>query len=159
MTRKQASPAPFTKAGNPTKKTRPIISRLVQSIEMGATFRISCQYAGISEATFYSWRNLYPKFDETIDNAMAKRSIRWLARIEAASEESWTAAAWKLERLYPDEYGRKTRTEVSGDQQKPVQHVHTATEADIDDVLAKMSPEARAELHAALTEANTSEDT
>jgi hypothetical protein len=40
--------------------------------------------------------------------------VGWLAKIEAAANEgAWQAAAWKLERRYPHEYGRSA-VEVSG---------------------------------------------
>jgi len=36
-------------------------------------------------------------------------------------ERSWQAAAWKLERRYPDKYGRRTRHEVTGAEGGPVE--------------------------------------
>ena len=49
--------------------------------------------------------------------AEGQRLAAWLAVIEKAASEGelWQAAAWKLERLYPETYGRK-RLEVSGPQ-------------------------------------------
>jgi hypothetical protein len=41
--------------------------------------------------------------------------VKWLARIEQAASEHWQAAAWKLERRYPKDYGRSVQQhEVGG---------------------------------------------
>jgi hypothetical protein len=45
-----------------------------------------------------------------------------LAKIEkAASDNNWAAAAWKLERRYPDVYGR-TVQEHTGKDGKAIEH-------------------------------------
>src|SRR5262249_52190193 len=42
------------------------------------------------------------------DDAEGKAVVRWLAQIEqAAREGAWQASAWRLERRYPQEYGRQ----------------------------------------------------
>ncbi len=35
--------------------------------------------------------------------------IKWLEKIEEASEKDWKAAAWKLERLYPEIFGKQLK--------------------------------------------------
>lgn len=151
-------PKPFTATGKPTKRTAPIVQRILQATEMGATRRVAAQHGGIGVSTLYSWMQDYQTFRDMMDEAEAKRAVRWLARIEAASETSWTAAAWKLERLYPEEYGRKTRTEIAGDPQSPLRHEHGLSEdsvAQIDEVLERLSPSSRAELREALIATST----
>ena len=46
---------------------------------------------------------------------------RWLGRIEqAATEGAWQAAAWKLERRHPADFGRPMKVEVAGPEGGPV---------------------------------------
>ncbi|NBW77331.1 MAG: hypothetical protein EBR34_16285, partial [Sphingomonadaceae bacterium] len=78
------------------------------AIELGATYRHACNYAGISYQTFLGWMRTNATFHDAIKEAEGKATVGWLARIEkAASEGNWTAAAWKLERRYPNDYGRR----------------------------------------------------
>lgn len=104
--------------GRPTKFTSTTISRLVHAIKLGATYDLACKYANIDYSLFALWMNgrHFPKgttqqqkddFVETIRAAEGEAAMVWLAKIErAASDGNWTAAAWKLERRYPNQYGR-----------------------------------------------------
>jgi hypothetical protein len=100
------------------KKTdvAPYIDKLVNAIAIGATYEIAALYAGISHDTFARWRkagatakpgtplaNLHARLTE----AEGRAAVGWLARIESeAANGDWKAAAWKLERRYPESYGR-----------------------------------------------------
>jgi transposase len=120
--------------------------RLCTALGLGATFRLACRFAGISESTFYQWRNQTPgplryprqmapelvdlrnktqgmEFEEIIQFYRAEACVKWLAKIEkAATDGNWTAAAWKLERLFPEDYGRSVRDiRISGSDGGPVQ--------------------------------------
>lgn len=99
----------------PTKLTPDAHKRIVQAIQLGATYELAAQYGGVAYNTFNEWmkagaevksgpfRELY----EAVKEAEGKGAIGWLAKIEAAANDgSWQAAAWKLERRYPHEYGR-----------------------------------------------------
>ena len=93
-----------------------------------------CAYtAGIHPDTVRQWRTRLQEEEEgtpTLDElftffeadkkAIADARLERLARIEDASKKSWQAAAWWLERKYPDEFGQKKRLEHSGDPDEPV---------------------------------------
>ena len=97
-----------------TKYTEEAIKAIEQAISMGATYRLACQYAGISEDTFGRWRDKYAEFADRIKRAEGRAAVGWLDKIEkAATDGNWQAAAWKLERRYPHEYGRQVQ-EQSG---------------------------------------------
>ncbi len=82
--------------------------KITDAIRVGATFRLACMYAGISEDTFANWRTRYSDFSDAIKEAEGAGAVGWLAKIEkAANDDNWQAAAWKLERRYPKEYGRQ----------------------------------------------------
>jgi hypothetical protein len=90
------------------KYTKERVDIICQAIELGTTYRLAAQAAGIGETTFKDWRRNYPEFDEAIMVAEGRAAMRWLARIEqAAADGVWQAAAWKLERRYPHSYGRR----------------------------------------------------
>lgn len=94
-------------AGRKTKYTPETVEKLVTAVKLGATYDLACGYAGISEDTFYRWMNTKPEFSDTIKGAEGAGAIIWLGKIEkAASEGNWQAAAWKLERRYPEKFGR-----------------------------------------------------
>ena len=91
----------------PTKYTPETVKAILDAIRVGATFRIACAYAGISEDTFALWRKRYSDFADAVKESEGKAAVGWLAKIEKeANEGAWQAAAWKLERRYPQEYGR-----------------------------------------------------
>lgn len=90
-----------------SKYTPDVVQRVVQAIDMGATYELSAAYAGISYETFNTWRQTKPEFSEAINAAEGRAAVKWLAKIEqAASDGTWQAAAWKLERRYPHDYGK-----------------------------------------------------
>ena len=104
-----------------SKYTPDVVDKLTQAIRLGATYVLACDYAGISERTFRSWMETYPPFLQSVKEAEGAAAVGWLAKIEkAASDGNWQAAAWKLERRYPEMYG-KQRLELTGANGGPVQ--------------------------------------
>jgi len=98
----------------PSKLTPEVQDRIVHAIQMGATYELAAAAGGISYETLNTWQKTKPKFSEAIKAAEAAAVDRWLTQIEQAAEQgTWQAAAWKLERRYPQQYGR-TVQEHSG---------------------------------------------
>lgn len=97
-------------AGRKTKYEPARVKKILDAIRMGATYRHACNYAGISEETFSQWRNTKPGFSEQVKEAEGAALVGWMAKIEAAANDgNWQAAAWKAERRYPAEYGRRVQ--------------------------------------------------
>lgn len=90
----------------PTKYTPECVERICEAIRLGATYDLAASYGGIVYNTFLDWREKKPEFSQAIKDAEAAGAVKWLRKIEAAQDESWQAAAWKLERRYPQDYGR-----------------------------------------------------
>ena len=76
-----------------------------------------CQIAaalGVRAETFSIWRN-HPKTENQIQlskamkKADAEREAALVTRIMRASDDTWQAAAWLLERRYPDRYAKPVR--------------------------------------------------
>ena len=118
-------------AGRRSKYTPETVDKLTQAIRLGATYVLACNYAGISQETFSQWRNTKPEFSEAITQAEGDAAIKWLALIEKHAQEQPQWAAWKLERRYPEMYGRQ-RVEMTGAEGGPI-----ATEITIRQVPAR----------------------
>jgi transposase len=94
-------------AGRKSKYTSETVEKITQAIRLGATYELAASYAGIDHSTFFRWMNDKSDFRDAVKAAEGAGAMQWLAKIEkAASDGNWQAAAWKLERRYPERYGR-----------------------------------------------------
>ena len=99
--------------GRPTKYLPETVDRLIRAISVGTPLVHACKFAGISEDTLANWRKSYSDFSDAIKNAEGQAVVGWLAKIEvAAATGNWQAAAWKLERRYPADFGRREHIEA-----------------------------------------------
>ena len=97
------------------KKTIEIILKARKS---GLNQKECAEVAGINEATLYKWlnkgkkakRGKYRDFYNDFQMAKNKNKLFHLKKIHEA--EAWTASAWYLERVYPEEFGRKDRVDL-----------------------------------------------
>lgn len=112
----------------PTKLTPKLQERVVGFVRAGAYVETAAAAAGISKETLYSWLRRgaageapFAAFAEAVEEAQALAEMRDLALIGKAAETEWTAAAWRLERKFPDRYGRRTKHEVSGPEGGPIE--------------------------------------
>lgn len=120
--------------GRPVKLTKKIQDEVVKLLKTGNYIETVSAYVGISKTTFYDWlkrgarekdrveRN--PKarirkdekpfvdFSNAVQKAMAHAEIRDVTLIAKASEEYWQASAWRLERKFPDRWGRKEQQKI-----------------------------------------------
>ena len=89
------------------KLTPDVQRRICDAIAIGATYELAAKYGGVAYETFRRWREGNRAFCAALEDAEGRAAIGWLAKIEqAASAGSWQAAAWKLERRYPQDFGR-----------------------------------------------------
>ena len=122
--------------GRNSKMTGDVEIKLMQALKLGATHSMACAYAGISLTTFYAWKSKNTQFSDAVKEAEATGAITWLAKIEkAASDGSWQAAAWKLERRYPNDYGRRDGSKTDQETQEAAQNAEQVRS----DVLARIS--------------------
>jgi hypothetical protein len=87
---------------------------LLNALEAGHTRKSACAHAGLSEDAFARYRAAYPDFADDVLQAEAKASIHCVEQILEAGEKHWRALAWWLERRFPEEWGRKSRTIQTG---------------------------------------------
>lgn len=92
--------------GKPSKYTPERVKAILQAIEVGAPYRHAAAAAGIDEDTFTNWKKRHAEFSDAVKEAEAKAITGRLARIRLAEPDHWQAAAWWLERKYPQEFGK-----------------------------------------------------
>ena len=76
---------------------------------------VAARFAGISPRTLHRWLRLgrkkgpYRAFRRAVYRALAQAEIRDVLVINKAGPKDWRAAAWKLERRWPERWGRTSR--------------------------------------------------
>ena len=127
--------APQGQRGRPSVSTKERADRLLQAVRGGNYLETAARYAGISYATLRRWilkaddpsaPEEYREFKEALEKARADAEVAALAKIQkAASDGAWPAAAWYLERSWPDRWGKRetNRIELVGEGGGPVQIV------------------------------------
>ncbi len=147
----------------PTKLTPEVQARLVHAISVGASYKDASAYAGISYQTFLNWRKRalkivermeklddepeevadpFVEFFDRIKRAQGEAAVKWLTAINKAAHRDWKAAAWSLERRYPESYGRPRSGSGSGNDlaHRPMTgHVPTLDKGDADEILRVLS--------------------
>lgn len=100
-----------------SKLTPEVKEKLFRALRLGSYIETAANYAGITRQTLYNWidrgrkeESPYSEFVEELDQVLAEAELRDLAIIAEAAKEQWQAAAWKLERRYPDRWGRVDRS-------------------------------------------------
>lgn len=109
---------------------------MLDAIRAGASRTTAAEAAGIGRATLLEWlargEGRDPDREQTDELATFAVEVRaaeseletsMIAHIRAASEgdrPDWRAAAWLLERRFPDRWGRSTRVEVAGKDGAPI---------------------------------------
>lgn len=124
------------KVGAPTKFTPEIAENIIQSIRMGNYVDVAALCAGIQRDRLKEWlykgangHRTYKQFTQDIQQAIAESEQRDLTLIDmAAMQGFWQAAAWKLERKFPNRWGKVQKIEMTGAEGGPIE---TTTKMDL----------------------------
>lgn len=117
------------KAGRPPENiTNPEkVERILNAIRLGLSIVDACEFAGIPRASYYEYKEKgeqglqpYSAFTDSLKKAILEREMRLLSNLERQSE-NWVVSAWRLERMFPEKYGR-LRMEHTGEGGGPVKH-------------------------------------
>jgi len=96
-----------------------MIQSLYDFVSTGYTISAACAKNKISRVTYYDWirrgkadtdineQTLYRQLVERMEGAEALHEQTHLTTIQAASVNTWQAAAWLLERRYPERYAKR----------------------------------------------------
>lgn len=116
-------------SGRPIKLTDEVHTQIINAIRAGNYMETAAQVAGINKDTLYAWLRrgarakqgnaeneddyLFVSFSDSVEKALAESESIALAQIvKAANDGQWQAAAWRLERRFPDKWGRKDRHDI-----------------------------------------------
>jgi hypothetical protein len=88
------------------------VERILNAIRLGLSIADACEFAGIAKQTYYEYRSKaetgeepYKSFSDSLKKALIEREMRLLSNLERHSE-NWVVSAWRLERMFPEKYGR-----------------------------------------------------
>jgi hypothetical protein len=102
-----------------SKLTPELQEKILLHLRVGAYVETAAACAGIHKDTFYEWMKKgargmapYAAFAAAVNKAVAESESRDLATILKAAQSQWQAAAWRLERRFPEKYGRNDRLKV-----------------------------------------------
>lgn len=120
-----------THGGGHWKLSRETVDAILESVRHGAKAKDAAAAAGVSKATLYRWLELAEREEpedtedlerwglardlrDRLESGRAQAKVDALAKIREAWEGgTWTAAAWFLERTYPEDYSRRI-VEIGG---------------------------------------------
>jgi len=150
--------------GRPTKLTPDLQDELVRVLRVGNYAETACAYVGLNKTTFYDWmkrgaraqdklkkdpdaeiphgEEIYIEFSNAIKKAEADAEARDVLIIGKAAESQWQAAAWRLERKFPEKWGRRGKRDaeeqeariakLEAETEKLKAETRTATQSDED---------------------------
>lgn len=116
-------------SGRRTKCTPALIKEISQVLLAGNYICVACDYAGITEATYFGWINrataeldrvereggevsekekIFVDFFKSVTRARTSAEIHSVHTLRKAGEEDWRASAFYLERSFPDRWGRRS---------------------------------------------------
>jgi hypothetical protein len=116
---------PPRKRGNPpsrNKLTEEVMRNIVASVRAGNYLETAASACGVGVSTLRTWlklgsqkpRSIHARLSDAVTRAQAESISEDLAVIRlAAVNGNWTAAAWRLERKFPDKYGRRERKDLT----------------------------------------------
>jgi transposase len=104
--------------GRPSKLSSDAIAQLEQLIRAGTTIDVAAAAIGVSRSTIYGWLKQGEKarpgtaartLRDRVEQARAESESLLVARVgQAAAKGSWQAAAWLLERRWPERWMKPT---------------------------------------------------
>lgn len=130
------------KGGRKTKLTPQIIEDFARILSTVLYLETVGDYLGVERTTWRKWlkrgaaevarlhkpgevpnkrEELFVQFFHTVKKARAEGEFCHLSTLRKASQEKWQAAAWILERRYPEKWGQKTHLDatISGKKDAP----------------------------------------
>jgi hypothetical protein len=109
--------------GAPTIFNEELGARVVQVLRAGGYLETAAAVAGVSRRRLNEWlrkgdpAGANPRYEpfrrwrERVESAKAEAEARNVALIAQAATSNWQAAAWLLERLYPERWARPSQRE------------------------------------------------
>jgi hypothetical protein len=78
--------------------------QICKLLAQGHTIKTVCEAVAIGERTYFDWCGKHPHFSQATTCAIGKSKIVLVDKLRLSDD--WRAAAFLLERRWPDEFGR-----------------------------------------------------
>lgn len=133
-----------------TKLTDTLCDEICEDIEVGVPIKHAAISHGISEVTFYNWynkgkdstrKNKFKTFYDKVEEAKSKAIALRARRICKAGKSNWQADAWWLERVDPENFGRKDTHKIDMDAKADVNSkvsINDSTDNQVKDFINKL---------------------
>lgn len=99
--------------------TEDLCSRLVDLVRRGNFLQVACKACGVLPSQLHKWlerghagEEPYRQLGLRLNAAQAEAEIVLVESLNEAASRDWKAAAWKLERKYPDRYGPRLEARI-----------------------------------------------
>lgn len=135
------------KAGRPTVIDAALREQFMAALATGVGVGVAAAFAGIGRSTAHGWlargekeaaagvtaeTSEFVAFLDGVTRTRASVHVRLAAAITSAASGDWRAAAWMLERLAPEEFGKHRITQ-------PEQHTYAGGSV-VDELLGGRQP-------------------
>jgi hypothetical protein len=106
--KRKAKKAPTKKVGRPrSEMTEEVIDAIIRTVGLGVWPDRAAQIHGVNPATMRKHKQRHPDFVTALEKAEATAESAFMAKILRHTEKQWTAAAWMLERRWPDRWAKR----------------------------------------------------
>lgn len=128
----------------PMKFSEQTVERIVAVLRAGNYPAVAAAAAGITEKTYYQWLRWgrsdaaadapYRDFATRVERALSEGEARNVTLVASAATENWQAAAWMLERRWPERWARVNLREKD---ERPAQPDPADPFAEVDELAAR----------------------
>lgn len=143
-----------------TKLTPELAKEICDAIKVGSWLEVAADSCGIDRVTLKRWQKrghkalalskktgepvpdeekIFASFVVAVKQANAECEIVDIKRVNRSAKKIWQAAAWRLERRYPERWRQRSSQEISGPGGKPIP-VESAMAAALEQIM-KDAPE------------------
>jgi len=84
-------------------------------IAVGGSRRTAARYVHCAPDTIRRHAQRDPEFAKRLQRAEAQLEVVHLTNIETGGKKNWRASAWILERMFPERYGRRAASTLTGE--------------------------------------------
>lgn len=103
--RGEADSSRYVKKITSDKVAKEICERIVDALSRGLTFEQACIYVSISPIEIREYAENNAWFFEALNEAEMRFSMFLIDKIMRSATNNWKAAAWLLERKFPEKFG------------------------------------------------------
>lgn len=94
------------------KDAADIAEKMGDALSRGLTFEQACIYVSVSPIEIRKYAESHPDFFTLINESEMRFSMYLIDKIMRHAGENWKAAAWLLERKYPEKWGETKSVDV-----------------------------------------------